>query len=128
MNKYSLSPNEIQLMDTIWNLEKPVTSVDLVPYTDNYKNGYLQNLLKSLEKKGLIRCINIIQYGRGFAKQYESTMSKEEYAAKTLLSLQISKQSVPKVSLALAKELSNDDCDEIIAELEEIINTFKNQG
>ena len=52
MENLKLSLNELKLMEIIWEIDKPLTSIDLRPYTKDWKNGYLQNLLKALEKKG----------------------------------------------------------------------------
>ena len=52
MKNSNLTPNETRLMELFWELDKPVTSVDLSPYVEEWKNGYLQNLLKSLKQKG----------------------------------------------------------------------------
>lgn len=121
----NLTPNETRLMELFWELDKPVTSVDLSPYVEEWKNGYLQNLLKSLETKKMIKCVNILQYGRQFAKQYKFIVSKEQYAAKMISSLHFTPNSIPQISLALTQELSPENRDEIITELENIIAELK---
>ncbi|MGN1141282.1 MAG: BlaI/MecI/CopY family transcriptional regulator [Oliverpabstia sp.] len=128
MSKYRLSPNEQYLMNIFWDIGKPLTSADLSQYVKEWKNGYLQNVLTSLTKKGMIECVNILQHGRRFLKQYKITITKEEYAARMISSLHFNKQSIPQIALALAKELSNDERDEVIHSLEKIVEDFKNNG
>lgn len=125
--KKELSSNELELMEIIWNFDRPVTSLDLAPYTEKKQNGYLQNLLKSLEKKGMIACTSIIQSGRRFAKQYEYTITKEEYAAKILAPLHLSRNSFPKIALALAKEIPDGNYEACIQELEAIVRKLENK-
>ena len=127
---FDLTPNEQIVMDIFWNENKPLTSVDLAEHlTENckeWKNGYLHNLLKGLlDDKKILRITNIVQYGRRVAKQYEPTMSKEEYAAKVVSSLNFNKYSVSKIAYAIAKEVSGDDNKDIIEELEEILSKLK---
>lgn len=128
MKKYKLSPNELYLMNIFWEIGSPSTSADLSEYVKEWKNGYLQNVLTSLTKKGMIECVNILQYGRRFLKQYKIIVSKEEYAADMMDSLHLNKQSISQITLALAKELSNDEREEVIHNLEVIVEDLKNKG
>lgn len=128
---HELSTNEQLLMDIFWEQSRPLTSVDLGEYLTEecrkWKNGYLHNLLKTLlMDKEMLRVTDIIQYGRRYAKQYEPTLTKEEYAAKLVSELNVPQRSVPKIAYALVKEVAGEDKEEIISELEAILNTLKN--
>lgn len=123
--KKELSSNELELMEAIWDFNRPVTSLDLAPKIKKSQNGYLQNLLKSLEKKGLIECTDILQSGRRFVKQYQYRMTKEEYAAKILAPLHLSRNAFPEIALALVKEIPDEHYEECIQELKEIIHILE---
>lgn len=124
-----LTPNEQLLMELFWNIGKPMTSIDLCDYLpddcQDWKNGYLHNLLKILLDKKMLRVTNILQYGRRFAKQYEPALTKEEYAAKMVSSLNFESDSVSKIAYAIAKEVSGENSDRIISELEDILDKLK---
>ena len=124
-----LTPNEQLLMDIFWKENRPLTSVDLAEYLpedcQEWKNGYLHNLLKALSDKHMLHVTTIIQYGRRFAKQYEPILTKEEYAARIVSSLNFKEESVPKITCALIKEISGDDRERIISELENIVEMMK---
>lgn len=122
-----LTPNETRLMEYLWEFDAPTTSADLLKYIKDWKNGYIQNVLMSLTKKGMIECVNIVQNGRRFLKQYKVTITKEEYAARMINQLHIKKKSIPRIALALVEDLPEDDRDEIISELEQIVDEFKNR-
>lgn len=123
-----LTPNELLLMEIFWKVNEPLTSIDLVNYLSSdcqdWKNGYLHNLLKTLLDKGMLRVTDIIQCGRRFAKQYEPTLTKEEYAAKMVSSLNFKKESISKIACAIVKEVA-DDSPTVISELEDILDALK---
>lgn len=123
-----LSSNEMQLMEIFWKLEKPLSSVELTPYFEEWKNGYLHNLLKGLHDRGILAEYDIVQYGRRYAKQYIPSMSKEQYAAKVISNMNVTKKNLSKVAIALVEEISDADQDGVIEELESILHELKEKN
>lgn len=116
-------------MELFWEAGKPLTSVDLTFYlkehNKKWNNGYPQNLLKSLTKKGMLKVTDIVQYSRQFARQYEPTLTKEQYAAKIVMELDVSANSISKVALAMVDEISENNKEKVISELEQILAELK---
>lgn len=123
----TLTNNELEIMEIFWSSNKPMTSNDLAKLVPEWNNnGYLHSLLKKLELKGFIKKIDTVSVTTRTAKLYAAVGNKEDYAAQMLASLNIQSHSVSKIAYALAKEVSGDNKDEIILELEDILNKLKN--
>ena len=120
-----LTKNEEFLMNLFWELNRPLTSVDLYDYTQDWKNGYLHNLLRALVEKDMLVTVGTVQYGRQYARQFVPAMTKEQYAAKLALSMGFEKEAVPRIALALVQEVSEGNSEEVIRELERIIGEIK---
>lgn len=61
-------------------------------------------MLSSLLKKEMIRVCGTVQYGTQYARQFVSTITKEEYAAKLIMSKGLGKSSIARVTVAMVKE------------------------
>lgn len=122
-----LTKSEEQLMDVFWNTRKPITSVEIIQMNikPTWTNGLIHNMIRSLLKKGMLQECGTVRYGTQYARQFQSTMTKEEYAAKLALSVGITKGEVSKVMVALARETEEDQ--RLIEELEEIIRQIKKE-
>lgn len=125
-NVITLTNNELEIMEYFWNSDSAMTSTELAKMVPEWNhNGYLHSLLKKLELKGFIKKIDTVPGVTRTAKLYAAVSDKEDYAAKMLLSLNIQKQSVSKIACTLVKEVSGDNKEEIISELEDILNELK---
>lgn len=125
-NKISnLSPNELIVMELFWNNSNPLSSVDIADLITEWKSAYLNNLLSSLQKKGMIQMSGVIQQGKHYIRQFVPVYTKEQYVVKAMSILNIEKKSVPKLAYALAEELSDDDRESIISELEDMLSALK---
>jgi len=120
-NMEHLTGSEKDLMEIFWKQDKPLTSVEILKITDKHSwNGnYIHVMLRSVLKKGLIKVCGTVQYGTQYARQFIPIVTKEEYAAKLVLSTGLESSSISKVTVAMAKEAG--DGDKLIKELENII-------
>ena len=84
--RYHLTTREEELMEMLWESDKPLTSVEMLELSDGYswKDNYLHIMLRSLLKKEAIRVCGTVQYGTQYARQFEPAITKEEYAAKLI--------------------------------------------
>lgn len=120
--KFSLTPSEERVMEILWTEKHPMTSVELAEHAEgeNWKSSYVYILIRSLLKKGMIEVCGSVQYASQYARQFRPLLTKEEYAAKLALSLDLDSGSVSKVAVALAQG-AKADSDQIIQQLEDII-------
>ncbi len=120
-----LTKSEEQMMDIFWSGSKPLTSVDIVKMNikDTWGNGLVHNIIRSLLKKGMLEECGMERYSTQYARLLSPAITREEYAAKLLISKVKGKSSVSKVIVALAKEEGNGK--DAITELEEIIQQLR---
>lgn len=120
-----LTKSEEQMMDIFWSGSKPLTSVDIVKMNikDTWGNGLVHNIIRSLLKKGMLEECGMERYSTQYARLLSPAITREEYAAKLLISKVQGKSSVSKVIVALAKEEGNGK--DAITELEEIIQQLR---
>lgn len=124
-----LTNSEEDLMEIFWTSQKPLTSVEILEISaDRTWNGnYLHIMLRSLLKKGMIEVCGTVQYGTQYARQFVPAVTKEQYAAKLVMSKGIGKNSIAEVAVAMVNEADGADEEGLIKQLEEIIEELKNK-
>lgn len=122
--KNLLTPSEMEVMEILWASDMPMTSNDVLGSgkIDGWSSGYLHNVLRSMLKKDAVRVNGMVQNNTQYARLFEPILTKEEYAAKMALSVGLDKQSIPKVMVAMAK---NVDPDTLVEQLEKTIKELK---
>lgn len=119
-NIKELTRSEEQMMDIFWSGSESLTSVDIVKMNikETWSNGLVHNIIRSLLKKGLLAECGMERYSTQYARKLIPAVTREEYAAKLLISKIQGKTSVLEMIIALAKE---GGCEEEAAkELEKI--------
>lgn len=123
---YRLTTKEEELMNLLWVLDRPMTSVEILEIADthSWSDNYLPIMLKSLLKKGAIEVCGYTQCGTQYARQFRYAITKEEYVARLAVGRGLKTNSIPKVAVAMVEELGEDKND-VIRELEEIIKELR---
>ncbi len=121
---------ETELMDFLWSYGEPVTGKDILVLCKKrtWADNYLGVMLRSLEKKGAIRCCGMKLYGTKYARQFESTISREEYYVQLAKGNGVDVEAFAKAAVGLVKEEKSSNQEELIQELEKIIKEFKERG
>lgn len=111
-------------MELFWEKKEPLTSVDISEFSaDRSWNGnYIHMMLRSLLKKGMIEVC-----GTQYARQFVPIVTKEQYAAKLVMSKGIEKNSIAAVTVAMVNEVNKADEEGLVKQLEEIIQELKNK-
>lgn len=124
-----LTTSEEDLMEMFWANDKPLTSVDILTLSEgrSWNGNYVHIMLRSLLKKGMIQVCGTIQCGTQYARQFIPAVTKEQYAAKLVMSKGIGKNSIAAVTVAMVNEVDETDGEELVKQLEEIIEELKNQ-
>ena len=99
MKNNLLSQAEQQVMDVFWSVDTPLTSVELSKHSTEkgWKSSYIYILIRSLLKKQMIEPCGTLQYGTQYARQFKPIVSKEEYAARLALSINLDHNSTDLV-------------------------------
>ena len=123
-----LTKSEEQMMDIFWSADEALTSVDIVNMNikDTWSNVLVHNMIRSLLKKGLLKECGMERYSTQYARKLCPALTREEYAAKLLVSKVRGKSSVSRVIAALAKEESDEK--DVIEELEDITKQLREEG
>ncbi len=125
--KYHLTKKEEELLELFWKQKKPLTSVEILAIKENrtWKDNYLQIMLRSLLKKGMLHICGVVQYGNQYARQFEPTLTKEECVAAAMAEKGVEKTELVKVMVAMAQEDENTDKEKLIEQLEELVKELR---
>lgn len=124
-----LTTSEEDLMELFWEKNEPLTSVDLLNLSEgrSWNGNYVHIMLRSLLKKGMLRVCGTVQCGTQYARQFVPAVTKEQYAAKLVVSKGIGKNSIAAVTVAMVHEMEEGDGEGLVKQLEEIIEELKNK-
>ena len=125
--KFVLTPNEELLMNVFWNNSRPLTSVDLTKLCEpqGWNQEHILNMLRSIKNKGLIEVCGAVQYGKQYARSFQASLSREEYAAKLAVSVGIGEKNLAKTAVALVKNVCGTE--DAIDRLEQIIKDLREE-
>ncbi len=124
-----LTKREEELMDFLWEYGKPVTSNQIRELCESHswRENYLQVMIRSLLKKGMIEQVGILTFGNHYARQLQCTMSKEEYFVALAAGKNLNKCHFAKAAVAMAAKESPQDRQALIEELEQMLKDFSNE-
>ena len=124
-----LTNSDEDLMEIFWERKEPLTSVEIseISADRSWNGNYVHMMLRSLLKKGMITVCGSVQYGTQYARQFIPSLTKEQYAAKLVMSKGIKKNAIAAVTVAMVNE-ADEDGEELIQQLEEIIEELKSKG
>lgn len=124
-----LTNSEEDLMEIFWEKKKPLTSVDIsdISADRSWNGNYIHMMLRSLLKKGMIEVCGTVQCGTQYARQFIPVVTKEQYAAKLVLSKGIEKNSIAAVTVAMVNEVNEANEEGLVKQLEQIIEELKNK-
>lgn len=124
-----LTNSEEDLMEIFWEKKEPLTSVDIseISAGRSWNGNYIHMMLRSLLKKGMIEVCGTVQCGTQYARQFVPAVTKEQYAAKIVMSKGIEKNSIAAVTVAMVNEVNEADEEGLVRQLEEIIEELKSK-
>ncbi len=124
-----LTNTEEELMEIFWANKAPLTSVEILEISAgrSWNGNYLHKMLRALLKKGMIEVCGIVQSKTQYARQFRPVVTKEQYAAKLVMSKGISINSLADVAVAMVDEADGSEEEKLIQQLEEIIQELKNK-
>ncbi len=127
-SKY-LTNSEEDLMEMFWEKKEPLTSVEILEISaDRSWNGnYVHIMLRSLLKKGMIKVCGTVQCGTQYARQFVPAVTREQYAAKLVMSKGIGSSDIAAVTVAMVNEAGEQGGDALVKQLEEIIEELKSK-
>ena len=110
MKSYSImTPKEETVMELLWDKQKPMTVAEIgnVIKGKGWNKSTLFNTIQSLTQKKYLKVCGIEKNHTQYARQFETSISKEEYAAIMLTNKGIKKKDLGNIALAMSG--SSDD-------------------
>ena len=126
---FELTKGEEAMMEILWDADSPLTIMEISQLTDEFNDSYIHRLVKSLEKKEMLKVVGLQKSGKQYARQFFPTMTREEYGAIVIDNLGIQgEKALAQVAVAMVKRIDNGtqkDRAMLIRELESIVEELK---
>lgn len=132
-----LNGREEEMMFKLWAKQEPSSSVDIMDdlLNDGWNRVTVFSTIQSLIDKNFLTVTGMQKSNTQYARQFETTITKEEYAAKLLMEKGLGCEALGNIVLAMAgsarKETKGDknkkENDKLIKELEATIKRLKEQ-
>ncbi len=81
MKQITLTKSEKEIMDLLWNTDKPLTATEIVNLTPErtWKASYIHLLINSLLNKEMIQTASLARTGRNFGRTFVAAVSRESF-------------------------------------------------
>lgn len=126
---FDLTKGEESMMEIFGDADSPLTIMEVSRLTDEFNDSYIHRLVKSLEKKEMLKVVGLQKSGKQYARQFFPAMTREEYGAIVMGNLGIQgEKALAQVAVAMVKRMDNDtqkDRAMLIRELESIVEELK---
>lgn len=124
--KFNLSENEEQILETMWRLKRPLARSEIINLTENktWKESSIHILLNRLLEKGAIQVHDIVKTSTNFGRSYKPTFTRTEYKLARLKgafeSINPSREEATQFLSFMvdSKKISPEDLSELEKELE----------
>ena len=119
-----LTRSEMEIMDVLWETQKPVSRADLLAHSENktWKDSSVHILLNGLLQKNAIAEAGLVRRSKTYGRVFVPTMTREEYFASTIFSHRCKPDIVKLMEALLRRE---DITPEQLAEIEALVEQRK---
>ena len=122
--RVELTKSEMEIMDVLWEAQKPVSRADLLAHSENktWKDSSVHILLNGLLQKNAIAEAGLVRRSKTYGRVFVPTMTREEYFASTIFSHRCKPDIVKLMEALLRRE---DITPEQLAEIEALVEQRK---
>jgi len=124
-------------MNILWDLEKPLSSMDIIEIAPSGTWGAksdknIHRIIRQLLQKDMVEVCGQVQSGTQYARLFRPTISREDYAIKLLSGFQCN--SLVKIALGLTRAAKGKLQDQsgvdegVMEEFEKMIREFRESG
>ncbi len=132
-----LNGREEEMMFKLWAKQEPSSSVDIMDdlLNDGWNRVTVFSTIQSLIDKNFLTVTGMQKSNTQYARQFETTITKEEYAARLLMEKGLGCEALGNIVLAMAGSVkiekkgdkNKKENDKLIKELEATIKRLKEQ-
>lgn len=124
-----LTSREIDVMNILWNTEKPLIASEISEAKPDLTINTVQAVLRKLLKYQFIEIADIVYSGTVLSRSYRPTITSEEFAVQKMTADYLSFQKSPSKSLLVSALLDTEDdpvqAKKTIDELQSMLNDYK---
>lgn len=120
-----LTKSEEEIMNLLWEVDKPLTSSEIVAMSVNrtWRKSYINLLINSLLGKDMIKVTGVKQMTKNYARTFVPTMTKYAYSVKRIFSQKsFTENNIPDL---FAEIIANTDNPAILEELQHQLDLRK---
>ena len=119
MKKYNISGREFEILEIFWEQKRAFTAKQIQEINPELSLSTIQNTLKKLVKKKLIKIDDIVYSGTVLSRSYIVCITKEDYILNQYEHIEIRN--------LLANFLGNQTREDLIDEIEKIEELLENE-
>lgn len=110
-----LTKSELQIMDVIWDSDRPLSRSDLLAASENksWKDSSVHILLNGLLAKGALLEAGLVKRGKTYGRIFSAAMTREEYYATTIFSHTHKPDIVALFEALLRRDITPEQMEEI---------------
>ena len=128
-----LTLREEELLNILWEINEPLTTGEMAerPEMDGWNTATLFKTVRSLSDKEYLKIMGLEKSAKTYSRKLAPALTKEEYYAGIMMKRGLNISSIANITAAFlgaAGKSSKERDAEVIAELEEIINTLRKKG
>ncbi|NLA70636.1 MAG: BlaI/MecI/CopY family transcriptional regulator [Clostridiales bacterium] len=120
MTAKKLTPKQLDVMQILWDSDKPLVASDIVKMNDDFNANTVQSVIRTLLGKKYIEVAEIVYSGTVLSRSYTAIVSKDEYIKSTFFS----NNSVPSLVFNLIESESDLS---VLDEMQKLIEERKNE-
>lgn len=128
-----LTVREEELLNILWEINEPLTTGEMAERLemDGWNTATLFKTVRSLSDMGYLKITGLEKSVKTYSRKFVPALTKEEYYAGIMMKRGLGIRSIANITaafLGVAGKSGKERDTEIIAELEEIIDTLRKRG
>lgn len=117
---FNLTNREIDILNILWNNQKPMVASDIVKKDDTLTINTVQATLRKLLKKNLIEVADIVYSGTVLCRSYLPSMDSKEFALREFAAQFLKLDQNITASNLVATLLEQEDDDDALKEIDKL--------
>lgn len=128
-----LTAREEELLHILWEVNEPLTAGEMVERLGQggWNKATVFKAVQTLSELGYLKVEGLEKSGKSYARKFVPALTKAEYYAEVMMKRGLDSSSIPGITaafLGVADKSDQERNKEVIARLQEIIDTLRKAG
>lgn len=128
-----LTAREEELLHILWEVNEPLTAGEMVERLGQggWNKATVFKAVQTLSELGYLKVEGLEKSGKSYARKFVPALTKAEYYAEVMMKCGLDSSSIPGITaafLGVADKSDQERNKEVIARLQEIIDTLRKAG